>query len=67
MRKLKTDIPVVVRLQGMHEYIAMVILMSQGTAVKEGRKIIEESGLPLIVRDDLDEAVIKSVEIAKSR
>ncbi len=47
-RNLSLKIPVVVRLQG--------------TNYTEGKKILEESGLHLIVDDDLESAARKTVE-----
>jgi malate-CoA ligase subunit beta len=46
-QKMKIEVPVIVRLSG--------------TNVEEGRKIIAESGLPLITADTLAEAAEKSV------
>jgi succinyl-CoA synthetase beta subunit len=50
MKSLDLKIPVVVRLAG--------------TNVEEGRKIIADSGLPIITADDLGEAATKAVEAA---
>jgi succinyl-CoA synthetase beta subunit len=50
MRTMNLTVPVVVRLAG--------------TNVEEGRRIISESGLPIITADDLGEAAQKAVEAA---
>jgi succinyl-CoA synthetase beta subunit len=50
MKSLDLKVPVVVRLAG--------------TNVEEGRKIIADSGLPIITADDLGEAAKKAVEAA---
>ena len=50
MRSGEVKVPVVVRLAG--------------TNVEEGRKIIADSGLPVIVADDLGEAAVKAVQAA---
>jgi succinyl-CoA synthetase beta subunit len=50
MKTMDLKIPVVVRLAG--------------TNVEEGRKIIADSGLPIITADDLGEAATKAVEAA---
>ncbi|MGH2583498.1 MAG: ADP-forming succinate--CoA ligase subunit beta [Dehalococcoidia bacterium] len=50
MRTMNLTVPVVVRLAG--------------TNVEEGRRIIAESGLPIITADDLGEAAQKAVEAA---
>jgi malate-CoA ligase subunit beta len=47
MNKFEIKVPVIVRLSG--------------TNVKEGRKIIAESGLAIIIAESLDEAASKSV------
>jgi len=41
-----------------------VVVRLAGTNVEEGRRIIAESGLPIIVADDLGEAAQKAVEAA---
>jgi succinyl-CoA synthetase beta subunit len=50
MKSMDLKIPVVVRLAG--------------TNVEEGRRIIADSGLPIITADDLGEAAKKAVEAA---
>ncbi len=51
VRAVKLPVPLVVRLEG--------------TNVAEGKKIIAESGLPVITADDLGDAAQKAVEAAK--
>ena len=41
-----------------------VILRMKGTNVKEAKKLVEESGLKLIISDDLDQAALKAVKVA---
>ncbi|MBF0492359.1 MAG: ADP-forming succinate--CoA ligase subunit beta [Deltaproteobacteria bacterium] len=50
-REVNIQVPVVVRLQGTH--------------VDLGKKILQESGLPLVSEDDLTKAAAKIVELAK--
>ncbi|KAB8289611.1 hypothetical protein EYC80_010527 [Monilinia laxa] len=51
-RECKVEVPVVVRIRGTNE--------------REGQIIIAESGLPLYVYDDFDEAVAKVIDLANS-
>ncbi|RAL63888.1 hypothetical protein DID88_003531 [Monilinia fructigena] len=51
-RECKVEVPVVVRIRGTNE--------------REGQRIIAESGLPLYVYDDFDEAVAKVIDLANS-
>jgi succinyl-CoA synthetase beta subunit len=41
-----------------------VILRMKGTNVKEAKKLVESSGLKLIMTDDLDQAALKAVKVA---
>ena len=50
LKLIKTDIPIIVRLEG--------------TRAKEGRKLLAESGLKLTTATNLDEAAQKAVEVA---
>ena len=43
-----------------------VVVRLAGTSVEEGRRILEESGLPVITADDLGEAAQKAVEAANA-
>ena len=51
-REVKIHVPLVVRLEG--------------TNVKQGKKILADSGLPIISADDLDDAAKKAVKAAKA-
>lgn len=42
-----------------------VVILLRGTNEKQGRKIIEESGLDFIVETDLKKAALKSVELSR--
>jgi malate-CoA ligase subunit beta len=41
-----------------------VVVRLAGTNLEEGQRIIKESGLPIIVADDLGEAAEKAVQAA---
>lgn len=42
-----------------------LVVRLEGTNVEEGKKILNESGLPIITADDLDDAAVKAVNAIK--
>ena len=44
-----------------------VVLRAEGTNVEQGKKMLADSGLPLIVADDMGDGARKVVELAKGR
>jgi succinyl-CoA synthetase beta subunit len=44
-----------------------VVLRAEGTNVEQGKKMLADSGLPLIVADDMGDGARKVVELAKER
>lgn len=62
--------PVVVRLEGfislamLQIFYFIFILFFSGTNVREARQLIEESGLRMVLTDNLEDAAMKAVRIA---
>jgi succinyl-CoA synthetase beta subunit len=44
-----------------------VVLRAEGTNVEEGKRMLADSGLPLIMADDMGDGARKAVELAKRR
>jgi succinyl-CoA synthetase beta subunit len=64
-KKTKLTVPLIVRLEGNSNLTTFYIYLILGTAAESARKMLANSGLPIITATDLDDAAKKAVESIK--